>query len=172
MLLQLLEDGRLTDGLGRTVSFLNTVIVMTSNLGAKTTRTVGFDRQDGKESALEAARENFRPEFFNRIDEVVFFAPLCKSELARIAGRLLRETRKRVGEIGMTLEYKEDVLEGLAEMGYDSRYGARPLRRLVRRMIEEPISDGWICGTYGQGDTLRLDLQEGRLTVGVPASEK
>ncbi|MBR5868474.1 MAG: ATP-dependent Clp protease ATP-binding subunit [Clostridia bacterium] len=172
LLLQLLEDGRLTDGLGRTVSFLNTVIVMTSNLGTETARAVGFDRQEGKQSTLEEARKSFRPEFFNRIDEVVVFVPLRKRELARIAGKLLKETQKRVGEMGMTLEYGEDVLEGLAEMGYDSRYGARPLRRLVRRMVEEPISDGWICGSYGAGDALRLDLQEGRVEVGIPASEK
>ncbi|MBR4866606.1 MAG: AAA family ATPase, partial [Clostridia bacterium] len=172
LLLQLLEDGRLTDGLGRTVSFLNTVVVMTSNLGTGTTRAVGFDRQESKQSILEEARKSFRPEFFNRIDEVVIFTPLGKQALTRIAGQLLKETQKRAGELGLTLEYGEDVPEKLAEMGYDPRYGARPLRRLIRQVVEEPISDGWIGGTYQAGDILRLDIQEGKPVIGVPVSKK
>jgi len=173
LLLQLLEDGRLTDGLGRVVSFLNTVVVMTSNLGTgENVRPVGFERKDKNRPVLETAQKTLRPEFFNRIDEVVVFSPLGKGDLEQIAIRLLGETQKRTRELGLILEYGEEVPGKFAEMGYDPRYGARPLRRLIRQLVEEPISDGWIGDTYHAGDILRLDVQEGKLVIGVPASKK
>lgn len=179
LLLQLLEDGRLTDGLGKTVSFLNTVIVMTSNLAAERSvgiKVAGFGREEEEEkrkaSVLEAAQKALRPEFFNRIDEVVVFDILKKEELRIIANRLLREIQERAGRLGLTLEWSEKVLDWLAEGGFDARYGARPLRRLVRRKVEEPLSDGWISGLYRAGESVNLEVYEGVLRLQNPAPVK
>lgn len=173
LLLQLLEDGRLTDGIGKTISFSHTVVVMTSNLGnGGTTHPMGFDRQEGKQTVVEAAQKVLRPELFNRIDEVVVFTPLDKTALKKIALRLLEETQKRAAELGLTLEFDEEIPERLAEMGYDPRFGARPLRRLVRRLVQEPISDGWIGGVYQAGDILQLHMREETPGIGIVATKK
>ena len=173
LLLQLLEDGRLTDGIGKTISFSHTVVVMTSNLGnGGTTHPMGFDRQEGKQTVVEAAQKVLRPELFNRIDEVVVFTPLDKTALKKIALRLVEETQKRAAELGLTLEFDEEIPERLAEMGYDPRFGARPLRRLVRRLVQEPISDGWIGGVYQAGDILQLHMREETPEIGIVATKK
>jgi len=146
VLLQILDDGRLTDGQGRTVDFRNTVVIMTSNI-----RTP------------DALRELFRPEFLNRIDEIVEFKPLTREQLADIVELQLTRLRARLAERGLQLELTDAAKEALAEAGWDPAYGARPLKRALQRMIENPLALRLLEGDFGEGDTIRVDAQNGEL---------
>jgi ATP-dependent Clp protease ATP-binding subunit ClpB len=146
VLLQILDDGRLTDGQGRTVDFRNTVIIMTSNLRSP-----------------EQMREVFRPEFLNRIDEVVEFHPLSKEQLAEVVGLQLRRLRERLAERGLGLELTEAAKEQLVEAGWDPTYGARPLKRAIQRLVENPLALRLLEGEFGEGDTVRVDVEDGDL---------
>jgi ATP-dependent Clp protease ATP-binding subunit ClpB len=147
VLLQILDDGRLTDGQGRTVDFRNTVIIMTSNL-----------------RSADAMREVFRPEFLNRIDEVVEFHPLSKEQLAEIVELQLRRLRERLAVRGLGLELTEAAKEQLVEAGWDPTYGARPLKRAIQRLVENPLALRLLEGEFGEGDTVRVDFSEGEVT--------
>ena len=148
-LLQILEDGRLTDGQGRVVDFRNTVIIMTSNLGTEFARkggALGFV-QAGDEQAVadhqkieKAMRETFRPEFLNRIDEIIIFAPLTLDEVEQIVDLQMRDIAERLGERGIAVHLTEPARRWLAEKGYDPQFGARPLRRALQRYVENPLS--------------------------------
>jgi len=151
VLLQILDDGRLTDGQGRTVDFRNTVIIMTSNI-----RTAG------------AMREFFRPEFLNRIDEIVEFKPLTREQLGEIVELQLARLRARLAERGIQLELTEEAKEVVAEVGWDPTYGARPLKRALQRLVENPLALRLLEGDFAEGDTVRVDAQNGEL-VFVPA---
>ena len=146
MLLQILDDGRLTDGPGRTVDFRNTVIIMTSNL-----------------RSVDAMREFFRPEFLNRIDEIVEFAALTRDELADIVELQLERLRGRLAERGLSLELTDAAKEQLAEAGWDPAYGARPLKRALQRLVENPLAQRLLAGEFGEGDTIVVDAQNGEL---------
>jgi ATP-dependent Clp protease ATP-binding subunit ClpB len=146
VLLQILDDGRLTDGHGRTVDFRNTVVIMTSNV-----RTP------------EALREFFRPEFLNRIDEVVEFKALTREQLADIVELQLARLRARLAERGLSLELTDEAKDVLAEAGWDPAYGARPLKRALQRLIENPLALRMLEGDFGEGDTIRVDAQNGEL---------
>jgi ATP-dependent Clp protease ATP-binding subunit ClpB len=146
VLLQILDDGRLTDGQGRTVDFRNTVLIMTSNLRSQ-----------------DQMRELFRPEFLNRIDEIVEFKPLTKDQLAEIVELQLARLRARLAERGIELELTDDAKAALAEAGWDPTYGARPLKRAIQRMVENPLALGLLEGDFADGDTVRVDAQEGEL---------
>jgi ATP-dependent Clp protease ATP-binding subunit ClpB len=146
VLLQILDDGRLTDGQGRTVDFRNTVIIMTSNL-----------------RAAEELRERFRPEFLNRIDEVVVFEPLTREQLAEIVELQLRRLRTRLGDRGLGLELTDAAKEALAEAGWDPTYGARPLKRAIQRLVENPLALRLLEGEFADGDTVRVDARDGEL---------
>ena len=146
VLLQVLDDGRLTDGHGRTVDFRNTVLIMTSNL-----RTP------------EQMREHFRPEFLNRIDEIVQFEPLAKEQLAEIAELQLARLRERLAERRLSLELTDAAKEALAEAGWDPAYGARPLKRAIQRLVENPLALRLLEGDFADGDTIRVDAQDGEL---------
>jgi ATP-dependent Clp protease ATP-binding subunit ClpB len=146
VLLQILDDGRLTDGQGRPVDFRNTVIVMTSNV-----RTA------------EALRAVFRPEFLNRIDEIVEFHPLSREQIADIVELQLRRLRERLTERGLSLELTEDAKEAIAEAGWDPTYGARPLKRALQRMIENPLALRLLEGDFAEGDTVLVDARDGEL---------
>ncbi len=145
-LLQLLDDGRLTDGQGRTVDFRNTVVIMTSNI-----------------RSAEALQEQFRPEFLNRIDEIVVFEPLTREQLTEIVELQLGRLRERLAERRIELELTDEAKEHLAEAGWDPAYGARPLKRAIQRMLENPLALELLEGRFSEGDVVRVDVQDGEL---------
>jgi ATP-dependent Clp protease ATP-binding subunit ClpC len=174
-LLQVLDDGRLTDGQGRTVDFRNTVIIMTSNLGTgwiREYRPLGFvagNRANEEERRMEetvqrALRETFRPEFLNRIDEVIIFHQLTREQILVIVDLMVEELRKRLSERRVALQLTPAAKEWLAEEGYDPSFGARPLRRTIQRNIENPVSRKLLRGEVAEGDTLVVDADVGELT--------
>jgi ATP-dependent Clp protease ATP-binding subunit ClpC len=175
ILLQILEDGRLTDSDGRVVSFKNTIIVMTSNAGAHSItsgRSLGFgsavetvrDYENMKERVMAEVKDVFRPEFINRVDELIVFHALEPSDIQKIAGLMLRSVAKRLGERGMQLLYDDAVIEHLANEGYDANYGARPLRRTIQRAVEDALSEEIIAGRISLGDAVRLRVEDGKVT--------
>ncbi|PYT95687.1 MAG: ATP-dependent chaperone ClpB [Acidobacteria bacterium] len=158
VLLQILEDGRLTDGKGRTVDFRNTVLVMTSNVGsAAISELAGEEPERARKEAMEALRASFRPEFLNRIDEIVIFNPLGKEQLAKIVGLLMRNVEKLLAERQITLELKPAAQELLLREGYDPAYGARPLRRTIQRLIQDPLALQILEGAVLPGDRVIVD---------------
>ena len=169
MLLQILDDGRLTDNKGRTVDFKNTVVIMTSNVGAGIIPT-GDEmerRYDEVEAQLmEALKEVFRPEFLNRVDEIIVFHALSREQLRRIVELLLERVRRLVAAQGMTLEVTSEAEDLIAEQGYDTLFGARPLKRAIQRLIENPLSGRLLRGESKEGDTIRVTVENGRLAFG------
>jgi ATP-dependent Clp protease ATP-binding subunit ClpB len=158
VLLQILEDGRLTDGKGRTVDFRNTVMVMTSNVGSTAIFELSNkDPELARKEAMEALRASFRPEFINRIDEIVIFNPLGKEQLAKIVGMLLKSVEKMLEERQITLDLTPAANELLLREGYDPAYGARPLRRTIQRLIQDPLALQILQGTVLPGDHVRVD---------------
>ena len=165
VLLQVLDDGRLTDGQGRTVNFKNTVIVMTSNLGSSDIQKLGA--ADAPEWEVEAAvknllRDHFRPEFLNRIDETILFHPLGREQLDRIVDVQLDTLRRRLSGRNLKLVLSDDARKLLAEEGYDPAYGARPLRRVIQQRIENPLAGHLLAGDFGEGDTIRVGVNPAR----------
>jgi ATP-dependent Clp protease ATP-binding subunit ClpB len=158
VLLQILEDGRLTDGKGRTVDFRNTVLVMTSNVGSAAIYELsGKDPERARKEAMEALRQAFRPEFINRIDEIVIFNPLGKEQLVSIVGLLLKSVEKLLAQRQITLELTPAANELLLAEGYDPAYGARPLRRTIQRLIQDPLALQILEGSVLPGDHIRVD---------------
>jgi len=169
VLLQLLDDGRLTDSQGRTVDFKNTVIIMTSNIGSTTLIEAAEAGPDAFEGAAEQVRlllrEHFRPEFLNRVDEVIVFRPLDESQLREIVGLLVKNVERRVAETGLSLEVTDAALALLAREGYDPVYGARPLRRAIQRQLENPLARRILSGEFSPGQTVTIDVSaDGGLT--------
>ena len=168
VLLQLLDDGRLTDAQGRTVDFKNTVIIMTSNIGSTTlieaaaAGPAAFDQ--AAERVRQQLREHFRPEFLNRIDEIIVFRPLEEPQLRQIARLLIRNVEQRLAEVGVRLEITEEALTHLAREGYDPVYGARPLRRAIQRELENPLARRLLAGEFAGTDVVRVDVVDGQLT--------
>ena len=161
VLLQVLDDGRLTDGQGRTVNFKNTVIVMTSNLGSAEIQKL--TAQDAPEWEIEAAvknllRDHFRPEFLNRIDETILFHPLGREQLDRIVDVQLDTLRRRLSGRNLTLVLTDEARKLLAEEGYDPAYGARPLRRVIQQRIENPLAQHLLAGDFGEGDAIAVGV--------------
>ncbi|MFJ4818205.1 ATP-dependent chaperone ClpB [Streptomyces sp. NPDC088801] len=171
ILLQVLDDGRLTDGQGRTVDFRNTILVLTSNLGSQYLVDPVTSEQEKKEQVLEVVRSSFKPEFLNRLDDLVVFAALTKPELERIAKLQLERLAKRLAERRLTLDITPEALAWLAEEGMDPAYGARPLRRLVQSAIGDRLAKEILSGEIKDGDTVRVDRAEDGLLVG-PAPGK
>ena len=165
ILLQVLEDGRLTDGQGRTVDFRNTVIVMTSNLGSDIIQQkAGEENYEAmKSSVMEVVGTHFRPEFINRVDEVVVFHPLAQNQIQGIARIQIDALAKRLKDQDMRLELDETAMELLAEVGYDPVYGARPLKRAIQRMIENPLAQKLLRGDFMPGDTIMASVQDHQL---------
>ncbi|SFX75995.1 ATP-dependent chaperone ClpB [Marinospirillum alkaliphilum] len=162
ILLQVLEDGRLTDGQGRTVNFRNTVIVMTSNLGSDLIqRMAGDDQYDAMKAAvMEVVGTHFRPEVVNRIDEVVVFHPLLKDQIRGIADIQLARLRERLADRELRLELSDDFMNRLVEQGYDPVYGARPLKRALQRMLENPLAQEILGGRFEPGQLILVDAEE------------
>jgi ATP-dependent Clp protease ATP-binding subunit ClpB len=158
VLLQILEDGRLTDGKGRTVNFQNTVLVMTSNVGSNAVfELASKDPERARKEAMDALRSAFRPEFLNRIDEIVIFNPLGKEQLAKIVGLLLKSVEKLLAERQITLELTSAAQELLLREGYDPAYGARPLRRTIQRLVQDPLALQILEGAVLPGDHILVD---------------
>ncbi|MGP5057879.1 ATP-dependent chaperone ClpB [Psychrobacter celer] len=166
ILLQVLDDGRLTDSQGRVVDFKNTVIVMTSNLGShKIQEMVGESYEDIKSEVMDSVGQHFRPEFVNRIDEIVVFHPLGMSQMAGIADIQLQRLRQRIQEREMDIELSADAMNKLVAVGYDPVYGARPLKRAIQQEIENPLSLKLLAGDFVAGDIIKVDVdQDDRLT--------
>ncbi len=172
ILLQVLDDGRLTDSQGRTVDFKNTVIIMTSNVGAsniKTTGTLGFttDTSKAEEQAaydkmkarvMDALKATFRPEFLNRVDETIVFHALEKEHILSIVDLMMKDLHKRLQEQEIALEVSNEAKEKLVEEGYDPAYGARPLRRTIQRLVEDPLAEDLLMGRFQAGDTVKVDV--------------
>ncbi|MDP9351798.1 MAG: AAA family ATPase, partial [Chloroflexota bacterium] len=174
VLLQVLDDGRLTDGQGRTVDFKNTVIILTSNAGTgwiNQYRPLGFvankqqrdEERQMEETVQRALRETFRPEFLNRIDEVIIFHQLTREQILQIVDLMLAELDGRLSARQLTLQLTPAAKEWLADEGYDATFGARPLRRTIQRHIENRVSRMLLRGEVQEGDTLVVDAIEGEL---------
>ena len=162
ILLQVLDDGRLTDGQGRVVSFKNTIIIMTSNVGSQFIAGAGAEgfNEDSRKQVMEALRSSFRPEFLNRIDDVVIFQPLGLEDIERIVDIQLKDVRSRLANERMTLELSEAAKQSLALDGLDPVYGARPLKRLIQRRVVDQVANLIIAGELHEGDTVLVDTDE------------
>lgn len=175
IMLQILDDGRLTDAKGRHVNFKNTIIIMTSNVGASmitTTSRLGFSTSDDeskdkyeklKETVTEEMKKAFRPEFLNRIDETIVFAHLSQEEIRQIVDLMLKDLFKRLAERELSVEVTDEVKDHLAKNGYSEAYGARPLRRLIQRKIEDMLAEEILSGKYAQGDTIVIKLVDDKI---------
>ncbi|NLT91791.1 MAG: AAA domain-containing protein [Actinobacteria bacterium] len=166
MLLQVLDDGRLTDNKGRTVDFKNTVVIMTSNVGSELIPDAEALRRDHdavEERLMGALRQTFRPEFLNRIDETIVFHSLGREELEQIVELLLTHVRRLVEGQGMELEVSDEARRSVVEAGYDPQWGARPLKRAIQRLIENPLSRELLGGRFEEGDRIRVEVADGKL---------
>ena len=175
IMLQILDDGRLTDSKGRHINFKNTIIIMTSNVGASmitNTAKLGFTTGEDeskdkyeklKETVTEEMKKAFRPEFLNRIDETIVFSHLSKEEIRQIVDLMLKDLFKRLQERELSVEVTDEVKDHLAENGYSEAYGARPLRRLIQRKIEDELAEEILSGKYANGDTVRIVLNDGKI---------
>jgi ATP-dependent Clp protease ATP-binding subunit ClpC len=178
-LLQIMDDGRLTDGQGRTVDFKNTVVIMTSNVGGsemKRALRIGFTTKKGEDErdeqhevmrskALEGLKQAFRPEFINRIDQIVVFHALGKSELYRIVDLMLDEVRNRLSEQHIGLEVSDEARDFLLREGFDEQYGARPLRRAIQTYVDDALADALLSGEIASGSTALLTVSDGNIAV-------
>jgi ATP-dependent Clp protease ATP-binding subunit ClpB len=163
VLLQLLDDGRLTDGQGRTVDFTNSVLIMTSNLGSE------FIAEDlaadvVEERVMKAVRSHFRPEFLNRVDDLIVFHRLTREDLRRIVDLQLERLAARLRERHITIELSDAAKDHLAAEGFDPVYGARPLKRVIQRQIVDPLAMKLLAGEYTDGDKVAVDVHAGELT--------
>lgn len=188
ILLQILEEGRLTDGQGRVVDFRNTVIIMTSNVGARdiaqsaplgfsSDASTGLSDKEIKSRVMSELKKLFRPEFLNRIDEVIVFKSLTKDEIAEIVKLMVGDLRERLIEQNMTINLTDAACRFVAEQGTDTTFGARPLRRAIQRLLEDPISEQVLEGTWTSGSVIDVDLKDGELvftkgTGSIPAPRK
>ncbi len=183
ILLQILDDGRITDSQGRTVDFKNTVIVMTSNIGAKSLTTaaakLGFSAeergadpdaerkfQQAKETVMAELRQTFRPEFLNRIDDIIVFRSLTERDIEEVARRMLKTVSARMEAMGIHLDASDEAVAELAKEGFDPKYGARPLRRAIQSKVEDAVAERMLDGTLKAGDTAKLTVEDDQLCVG------
>ena len=163
-LLQLLDEGRLTDGHGRTVDFRNTIIIMTSNIGSRWIKELGVEA--ARERVMEELDRTFRPEFLNRIDEIILFHSLTREDLKRIVDIQMERLRSLLAQRQMGLEWTDGLREYLAEVGYDPVFGARPLKRVIQREVQDPLALAILRGEFREGDTVRVDVRDGRVVFG------
>jgi ATP-dependent Clp protease ATP-binding subunit ClpB len=167
VLLQVLDDGRLTDGHGRTVDFRNTVVIMTSNLGSQVIQEMAgeenYDRM--KKAVLEIVSQHFRPEFINRIDDIVVFHPLAREHIRRIVEIQTGYLRRRLGERDIKIELDTKALDLLGEAGFDPVYGARPLKRAIQQQLENPLAQRILAGEFMPGDTIKVAAKDGTLVM-------
>jgi len=163
-LLQLLDEGRLTDGHGRTVDFRNTIVIMTSNIGSRWIKELGVEA--ARERVMEELDRTFRPEFLNRIDEIILFHSLTREDLKRIVDIQMERLRGLLAQRQIGLEWTDGLREHLAEVGYDPVFGARPLKRVIQREVQDPLALAILRGEFREGDTVRVDVRDGRVVFG------
>jgi ATP-dependent Clp protease ATP-binding subunit ClpB len=164
LLLQLLDDGRLTDGHGRTVDFKNTVVIMTSNIGSQHIQDLRrMDEAEMREKVMEALREGFRPEFLNRVDEIIIFHPLEIEQLKKIVEIQVGRLKKYLMDRKIDIRLTDSAKAYLAKEGYDPTYGARPLKRLIQKEILNPLAMKILAGEFREGDTVEVDAEKGTL---------
>jgi ATP-dependent Clp protease ATP-binding subunit ClpB len=166
VLLQVLDDGRLTDGQGRTVNFRNTVIVMTSNLGSQMIQNIAGEEnyEQMKSTLMEIITQHFRPEFINRIDDVVVFHPLAENHIREIATLQIERLQQRLNALNLKLEVSEEVLQHLTKAGFDPIYGARPLKRAIQQLLENPLAQAILLGRFTSGNTVKVDWKNDVVT--------
>ncbi len=175
VLLQILDDGRLTDSHGRTVDFKNTMVIMTSNIGSQFILDTGSDEnsyQTMKQKILDALRHHFRPEFLNRVDEIMVFRTLTDKQLEAIVEIQVNRLRERLEEKGITLEMTDQVKRHLAQVGYDPVYGARPLKRIIQRELETPIAKEMLKGTIQEGEHVIAEMEGDQISFHAKARGK
>jgi ATP-dependent Clp protease ATP-binding subunit ClpB len=181
ILLQVLDDGRITDSKGKTVDFCNTVIVMTSNIGSEQIMNTLLNpsynpnqKEDLREQVTTALRSHFRPEFINRVDELTIFEPLKKTELRQIVTIQIRHIERMLSEQKIQIQLSPAAQDYLADVGYDPIYGARPLKRAIKRELQNPIATKILESTFGEGDTIYVDCVDRLLTFAkkLPKTEK
>jgi ATP-dependent Clp protease ATP-binding subunit ClpB len=168
VMLQILDDGRVTDGQGRTVDFTNAVLILTSNIGSQSILDLGGDdnqHQEMESRVNEALRSHFRPEFLNRIDDTIIFHSLRRDELRQIIGLQVERLRQRLSERKLDLNISEEATDWLANAGYDPVYGARPLKRAIQRELETPIAKAILAGAYEEGSSVQIQVKEERLSL-------
>ena len=167
ILLQVLDDGRLTDGQGRTVDFRNTIIVLTSNLGAEYLAALpeGKPAEAAREQVMEVVRRSFRPEFLNRLDEIILFNRLGRSEMKRIVDIQLRHLQSLLADRKITLEVDDMAKTWLGNTGYDPVYGARPLKRVIQRQLQNPLASMLLSGKLKDGDTVKVTVVDGQIAI-------
>jgi ATP-dependent Clp protease ATP-binding subunit ClpC len=181
LLLQVLDDGRLTDSQGRTVSFKNTVLIMTSNLGSElitaNQASVGFEtagtgnaQRDLRDRITRRLREELRPEFINRIDDIVIFGRLEPEQLTRITDLMLEQTRRRMHAQNIAVEFSPAAIKWLVDHGYEPAYGARPMRRTIQREVDNRLSEMLLDGRVSAGQKVRVDERDGQLTFEVEST--
>jgi ATP-dependent Clp protease ATP-binding subunit ClpB len=173
VMLQILDDGRVTDSQGRMVDFKNTIIIMTSNIGSQFILDVAGDEskyEEMRSRVMEAMQASFRPEFLNRIDELIIFHGLGKEHLRRIVKLQIARLAKRLDDQNLILEVKEDALDFIADVGYDPVYGARPIKRAIQRYLETLIAKAILKNTYHPGDTIEVTIVDERLALTPPRS--
>jgi ATP-dependent Clp protease ATP-binding subunit ClpB len=160
-----LDDGRLTDGQGRTVDFRNTVLIMTSNLGSDVIQQLAGEKQYArmKTEVMERVQGHFRPEFINRIDDIIVFHPLGEAQIREIVDIQLAGLRKRLADRDMVLTLTDAARVQLSEAGFDPVYGARPLKRAIQQQVENPLAERILRGQFGPGDTIAVDVRDGQL---------
>ncbi len=176
VMLQVLDDGQLTDGQGRTVDFKNTVIIMTSNVGARNIsekkKQMGFvteetefirTQENIRENVMNELKQTFRPEFLNRIDDIIVFSQLQQEDIRQIALRLTAQVRSRLADMGITLNLTDSALDLLAEKGFDPTFGARPLKRAIQTLMEDPLAEQMLAGNFVKGDTVSVTAKDGKL---------
>jgi ATP-dependent Clp protease ATP-binding subunit ClpB len=169
VLLQLLDEGRLTDGHGRTVDFTNTIVIMTSNVGSRWIKELG--PEEARPKVMAELDRRFRPEFLNRLDEIILFGSLSKEDLVKIVDIQVRRLGELLRERQMRLTLTDAARRYLAEAGYDPVYGARPLKRAIQRNLQDPLAMAVLQGEFGEGDQVRVDAEDGHLAFAeVPAA--
>ncbi|MEO1006913.1 MAG: AAA family ATPase, partial [Cyanobacteria bacterium J06638_38] len=174
IMLQILDDGRLTDSQGRTVDFRNSVVIMTSNIGSQHILDLAGDDDKYdlmRDRVMEAMRGNFRPEFLNRVDELIIFHSLRQEQLREIVKLQIQRLEKRLDDRKMSLTLSEDALDWVAQVGFDPVYGARPLKRAIQKELETPIAKGILRGTFQNGDRIYADVELERLVFKRQAPE-
>jgi len=165
ILLQVLDEGRLTDGQGRTVDFKNTVLILTSNVGSQSILDPKMSVQEREDSVMEALRSQFRPEFLNRVDEIVMYNALGEEQIADIVRVRLKDVEERLSQKKIGIEFSDDAIEWMAKKGYDPVYGARPLKRVIQSEVLNPLSKELISGTFKAGDTVRVEADGDKLKL-------
>jgi len=167
VLLQVLDDGRLTDGQGRTVDFRNTIIILTSNLGAEylVNQKEGEDTDAVRDLVMAEVRAKFRPEFLNRLDDIILFHRLQRSEMGKIVDIQIERLQKLLVDRKIKVELDDKARTWLANRGYDAAYGARPLKRVIQRHVQDPLAEQILEGRVKDGDTVRLSVRDGDLVL-------